>query len=127
MKPTGLMSCRMPFLQKILRNHLLDDAVKPQVGAIGLSADGTFKTSHLKEYPQKLCEGWHAPLVSICALLFVLDEFVLMLSGWPMRLSLFPLELGSQGRLKPVPISVMMHNGFQITSLVHHEYVFCTN
>lgn len=44
-KPTGLLACRMPYLQKILRMLVLNDVPKPREAAIGLGADGTFKTS----------------------------------------------------------------------------------
>ena len=30
---------------------------RPREAAIGVSADGTFKTASLKEYPPRLCEG----------------------------------------------------------------------
>ena len=56
-KPTGLMSCRMPRLLRILRGYADPDAVKPAEGAIGLGSDGSFKTAKLKEYPPRLCEG----------------------------------------------------------------------
>lgn len=64
-KPTGLLALRM--------NHLLEDMQphkrrpsEPWRTAIGLAADGSFKTAALKEYPHHFCvalaNGIHAEL-----------------------------------------------------------------
>ena len=50
-KPTGLLTLRLPFFMRSM-NKLVDDTLqKPVAQAIGLSPDGSFKTSKLKEYP----------------------------------------------------------------------------
>ena len=57
-KPTGLLSCRLPGLFRILKEHALPRASRPTEPAIGLGPDGEFKTSRLKECPPRLCQAF---------------------------------------------------------------------
>ena len=57
-KPTGLLACRMPRLQRILRSLAMPNVTKPVEVAIGVGPDGEFRTAKLKEYPPLLCEGF---------------------------------------------------------------------
>ena len=56
-KPTGLLSVRLPSLYKSMALHKQPGAVRPTVGAIGKQANGEFATSHLKEYPELFGKG----------------------------------------------------------------------
>ena len=55
-KPTGLLTCRVPFLMKSFKRWMTEP---PEISepAIGKMPDGTFRTSSLKEYPQEFCGG----------------------------------------------------------------------
>ena len=57
-KPTGLLSCRLPGLFRTLRRHVLPHATRPAEAAIGVGGDGVFRTSKLKEYPPRMCEAF---------------------------------------------------------------------
>ena len=52
-KPTGLLAVRLPSIYASMQCHKDPTATKPQQGAIGKRADGSFATSHLKEYPPR--------------------------------------------------------------------------
>eukprot|EP00435_Cladocopium_sp_Y103_P035191 s524_g9.t1 len=56
-KPTGLLSVRIPFLVPSMRSVGGLNTVKPKVVIVGKGPDGCFKTAGLKEYPTKLSEG----------------------------------------------------------------------
>ena len=55
-KPTGLLTCRVPFLMKSFKVWKSEPAEISEP-AIGKMPDGTFRTSALKEYPQEFCGG----------------------------------------------------------------------
>lgn len=56
-KPTGLLTLRMPFFLRDLYRHVDDQAVRPTSHAIGLDSCGSFRTAVHKEYPAKLSAG----------------------------------------------------------------------
>ena len=56
-KPTGLLSLRVPGLIGALRTAVIPHVKKPQLAAIGCNEAGAFRTAMLKEYPPKLCQG----------------------------------------------------------------------
>lgn len=56
-KPTGLLTLRMPFFLRDLYLHADKHAQKPSAQAIGVNDDGSFRTSCHKEYPARLSAG----------------------------------------------------------------------
>ena len=56
-KPTGLLTLRLPYFLRDLYACSLADAKKPSNVAIGLDADGQFRTACHKEYPAALSAG----------------------------------------------------------------------
>ena len=56
-KPTGLLSLRLPCILKSLYKHADETLQKPSGIAIGRNLDGSFKTSCLKEYPERFSAG----------------------------------------------------------------------
>eukprot|EP00435_Cladocopium_sp_Y103_P039168 s2127_g10.t1 len=56
-KPTGLLSLRVPFLVPSMRSVGGLATEKPTVLTVGKGPGGSFKTAGLKEYPTKLSEG----------------------------------------------------------------------
>ena len=56
-KPTGLLTLRMPFFLRDLYLHADEHAQKPSAQAIGVNDDGSFRTSCHKEYPARLSAG----------------------------------------------------------------------
>ena len=65
-KPTGMLALGMPFFMKEMLECSLPDVEYPEGEAIGLGADGQFKTACHKEYPAALCKGLaHAVLSEI--------------------------------------------------------------
>lgn len=56
-KPTGLLTLRLPYFLKDLYKHADAEAKRPTVHAIGLDAEGAFRTSCHKEYPPRLSAG----------------------------------------------------------------------
>ena len=57
-KPTGLLSLRMPRLVPSMRSIPNLATEKPQTVTIGTDSSGRFRTAGLKEYPSKLSEGF---------------------------------------------------------------------
>ena len=57
-KPTGLLSLRMPRLIRSMRSVPNLKVVKPKTVTIGTDHTGRFKTAGLKEYPEKLSEAF---------------------------------------------------------------------
>lgn len=56
-KPTGLLTLRLPYFLKDLYEHADAAARRPTAHAIGLDAEGAFRTSCHKEYPPRLSAG----------------------------------------------------------------------
>jgi len=56
-KPTGLMSLRMPFFLRDLYLHADAHAIRPTSQAIGVDRNGEFRTACHKEYPKRLSAG----------------------------------------------------------------------
>ena len=56
-KPTGFLALRMPFFCPDLYEHALPDARRPHAHAIGVNAEGQFRTKEHKEYPAALSAG----------------------------------------------------------------------
>ena len=56
MKPTGLLLLNAPEMLRELRSWQIAKDV-PHQTAIGLTSDGFWATSFLKEYPPALCAG----------------------------------------------------------------------
>ena len=55
-KPTALLALRLPELGVHLASNRIRK-ILPTAQSIGLSSDGSFKTSSLKEYPPALCRA----------------------------------------------------------------------
>jgi hypothetical protein len=55
-KPTGLLLLNMPEMIGALRSWQISRDL-PRAAAIGLTGDGIWATSYLKEYPPALCAG----------------------------------------------------------------------
>ena len=62
-KPTGLLTLRLPKFKQVMFTHRTPDACKPETLAIGKNQDGTYKTSAHKEYPRDLCKAFAAVLI----------------------------------------------------------------
>ena len=56
-KPTGLLSLRLPRFLHDLYEHADEQAVRPAAHAIGIDERGHFRTSGHKEYPCRLSAG----------------------------------------------------------------------
>ena len=56
-KPTGLLSLRLPRFRQSMFGRQDPNAKPPSDTAIGLGADGRFKTSAHKEYPPYFCDA----------------------------------------------------------------------
>ena len=56
-KPTGLMTLRLPFFIRDLFSQADETAVRPKAHAIGVDATGAFRTACHKEYPPRLSAG----------------------------------------------------------------------
>jgi hypothetical protein len=56
-KPTGLMTLRMPFFRRDLFSHADANAIRPTSHSIGINDQGEFRTACHKEYPQRLSAG----------------------------------------------------------------------
>lgn len=56
-KPTGLLTLRMPHFIGDLFSHADPDAVRPVTAAIGVDEAGHFRTAVHKEYPPRLSAG----------------------------------------------------------------------
>ena len=56
-KPTGLITIRMPSFKKNMYDHQKADAIRPSAPIIGRFQDGSFKTSEHKEYPSAFCRA----------------------------------------------------------------------
>ena len=54
---TGLLALSMPFFCRDLYEHALPDAQRPEAHAIGVNAEGQFRTAEHKEYPAALSAG----------------------------------------------------------------------
>ena len=67
-KPTGLLTLRLPHFRKVMFAHRTPNAVKPQTLAIGKHADGSFRTSSHKEYPSDLSKAFAAVLLDAITL-----------------------------------------------------------
>ena len=63
-KPTGLMTLRMPRFLGDLYAHADPQAERPTAPAIGVDADGRFRTVVHKEYPRRLSSGLAHALAS---------------------------------------------------------------
>ena len=55
-KPINLMTVNLPHLQSVLRQHQITKQLRLSF-AIGTSADGTWNTAPLKEYPPAVNRG----------------------------------------------------------------------
>ena len=56
-KPTGLITVRLPYFKKDMYDNQVPFAIKPTAPIIGRFKDGTFKTSEHKEYPGAFCKA----------------------------------------------------------------------
>eukprot|EP00435_Cladocopium_sp_Y103_P031953 s3260_g8.t1 len=63
-KPTGLLTVRLPHFVRTLFSKADRNLVKPTACAIGVQANGQFRTSQHKEYPKRFCEGLAFSLTS---------------------------------------------------------------
>ena len=56
-KPTGLITVRMPTFKQDMYNNQVPFAIKPTAPIIGRLQDGSFKTSEHQEYPDAFCKA----------------------------------------------------------------------
>eukprot|EP00435_Cladocopium_sp_Y103_P058707 s857_g20.t1 len=56
-KPTGLLHYNLPYFLRDLYAQQDVNAQKPTIAAIGKDAEGRYRTSQHKEYPDRFCKG----------------------------------------------------------------------
>ena len=62
-KPTGLLTARLPTFKRDMYDHQVPGAIKPTAAIIGRFKDGTFKTSEHKEYSDGFCRALAASIL----------------------------------------------------------------
>ena len=63
-KPTGLITVRLPTFKKDMYDNQLPYAIKPTAPIIGRLRDGSFRTSEHKEYPDVFCRALASSFLS---------------------------------------------------------------